>query len=102
MKHVPPVYPAVAQAARVEGTVIIQATISPAGKVADALVLRSDPLLDAAALDAVRQWEYTPTLLNGSAGRRRHDGDGQFPDCGESHGPADGHGAGSISTSFRG
>jgi protein TonB len=67
MKHVPPVYPAVAQAARVEGTVIIQATISPAGKVADALVLRSNPLLDAAALDAVRQWEFTPTLLNGSA-----------------------------------
>jgi protein TonB len=67
MKHVPPVYPAVAQAARVEGTVIIQATISPAGKVADALVLRSNPLLDAAALEAVRQWEFTPTLLNGSA-----------------------------------
>jgi protein TonB len=67
MKHVPPVYPAVAQAAHVEGTVIIQATISPTGKVADARVLRSNPLLDAAALDAVRQWEFTPTLLNGSA-----------------------------------
>jgi protein TonB len=67
VKHVPPVYPAVAQAARVEGTVIIQATISPTGKVADALVLRSNPLLDAAALEAVRQWEFTPTLLNGSA-----------------------------------
>jgi protein TonB len=35
------------------------------GKVADAKVLRSIPLLDQAALAAVRQWEYTPTLLNG-------------------------------------
>ena len=44
---------------------IIEATIGPDGKIADAHVVRSIPLLDAAALDAVRQWEYTPTLLNG-------------------------------------
>ena len=37
----------------------------PDGKVIDAKILRSIPLLDQAALDAVRQWEYTPTLLNG-------------------------------------
>ena len=60
-----PVYPAIAQAARVSGMVIIEATIGPTGKVQDARVLRSIPLLDAAALDAVRQWEFTPTLLNG-------------------------------------
>jgi periplasmic protein TonB len=59
------VYPAIAQAARVQGFVIIEATISAAGKVQDAKVLRSIPMLDQAALDAVRQWEYTPTLLNG-------------------------------------
>ena len=48
-----------------QGVVIIEATIGPTGKVQDARVLRSIPLLDAAALDAVRQWEFTPTLLNG-------------------------------------
>jgi protein TonB len=45
--------------------VIIEATIGPTGTVQDARILRSIPLLDAAALEAVRQWEYTPTLLNG-------------------------------------
>ena len=38
---------------------------SPTGMVQDAKVLRSIPLLDAAALDAVRQWQFTPTTLNG-------------------------------------
>jgi protein TonB len=60
-----PVYPAIAQSARVQGVVIIEAVIGPDGRVQDAKVLRSIPLLDAAALDAVRQWQYTPTLLNG-------------------------------------
>ena len=58
-------YPAIAQSAHVTGAVIIEATIGPDGKVIDAKVVRSIPLLDQAALDAVRQWEYTPTLLNG-------------------------------------
>ena len=40
-------------------------TIGPNGKVQDAKVLRSIPLLDQAALEAVKQWEFTPTLLNG-------------------------------------
>jgi protein TonB len=65
VKDVAPLYPAIAQAAQVQGVVIIEATIGPTGKVQDARVLRSIPLLDAAALDAVRRWEYTPTLLNG-------------------------------------
>jgi protein TonB len=65
IKDVPPVYPRIAQAARVQGVVIIEATIGPTGAVQDARILRSIPLLDAAALEAVRQWEYTPTLLNG-------------------------------------
>ena len=58
-------YPTVAQAARVQGVVILEAVIGPDGKVADVKVLRSVPLLDDAAISAVRQWEYTPTLLNG-------------------------------------
>jgi protein TonB len=65
VKDVRPVYPAIAQSARVQGVVIIEATIGPNGAVQDAKVLRSIPLLDAAALDAVRQWQFTPTLLNG-------------------------------------
>jgi len=65
IKNVAPVYPPIAQSARVQGVVIIEATIGPDGRVKDARVLRSIPLLDQAALDAVRQWEFTPTLLNG-------------------------------------
>jgi len=65
IKHVDPVYPAMAKSARVGGVVIVEATIGPDGKVIDAKVLRSIPLLDQAALDAVQQWEYTPVLLNG-------------------------------------
>jgi TonB family protein len=63
-KNVLPVYPAVAKSARVGGTVLVEATIGPDGKVADARVVKSVPLLDQAALDAVRQWRFTPTLLN--------------------------------------
>jgi periplasmic protein TonB len=62
-----PVYPAIAQSSRVSGLVIIEATIGPRGDVLDAAVLRGHPLLDAAALNAVRQWRFTPTLLNGKA-----------------------------------
>jgi protein TonB len=65
VKHVNPVYPPIAQSARVQGVVIIEATIGPDGAVKDARVLRSIPLLDASALEAVRQWQFTPTLLNG-------------------------------------
>ena len=65
IKDVKPVYPAIAKSARVAGVVTIEATIGPDGTVIDAKVVRSIPLLDQAALDAVRQWEYTPTLLNG-------------------------------------
>ena len=63
-RHVAPIFPAIAQSARVEGTVIIEATIDATGRVTNARVLRGHPLLDTAALDAVRQWEFMPTLLN--------------------------------------
>ena len=65
IKNVTPVYPAAAKSAKVAGVVIIEATIGADGKVIDAKVLRSVPMLDEAALDAVRQWEFKPTLLNG-------------------------------------
>ena len=60
-----PVYPAEALASKVSGLVIIQATIDGEGKVRGTRVLKSIPMLDAAAVEAVRQWEFTPTLLNG-------------------------------------
>lgn len=66
-KDVAPVYPAVAKSARVGGTVQVELTIDADGKVADARVVKSVPLLDQAALDAVKQWEYTPTRVKGVA-----------------------------------
>jgi protein TonB len=65
IKDVAPVYPAIAKPARVQGIVILECTIDPQGRVRDVKVLRGIPLLDQAALDAVKQWVYTPTLLNG-------------------------------------
>ena len=65
IRDVPAVYPEVARVAKIEGLVILEATIDERGVVTDARVLRSVPLLDAAALDALKQWRYTPTLLNG-------------------------------------
>jgi protein TonB len=65
LKNVPPAYPDIAKQARVQGVVILECTISPQGKVTDVRVLRGIPLLDAAAIEAVKQWVYSPTLLNG-------------------------------------
>ena len=65
MLHVPPVYPPEALAADVQGVVILDAVLGIDGSVADLKVLRSIPLLEQAAIDAVRQWRFTPTLLNG-------------------------------------
>ena len=65
IRSVQPVYPPLAREAKIQGVVIIEAIIGTDGKVRDARVLRSIPLLDHAALDAVLQWEYTPTRLNG-------------------------------------
>jgi protein TonB len=64
-RRVSPPYPPEAQAAGVQGIVIMEATIGVDGKVTDVRVLRSIPLLDQAAMDAVRQWEYAPTVVNG-------------------------------------
>ena len=65
LHDVRPVYPEDAKAAGIQGVVIIQATIDTAGNVHDARVLRSIPGLDEAALEAVRQWQFAPTDLNG-------------------------------------
>ena len=62
-----PVYPPDAIQARVQGVVILECTISPTGKVVQVKALRGIPLLTEAAIEAVKQWEYTPTELNGVA-----------------------------------
>jgi protein TonB len=62
---VKPIYPAFAQTARREGLVILEAVIGANGVVESVRVLRGVPMLDDAAVDAVRQWRFTPALLNG-------------------------------------
>jgi protein TonB len=62
---VAPVYPSIAQAARKQGVVILETVIDARGNVQSVHVLRSVPLLDDAAVAAVRQWRFTPALLNG-------------------------------------
>ena len=65
IKDVRPVYSQSAMVNRSRGTVVIEATVGVDGKVHDAVVIQSIPLLDQAALDAVRQWEFLPSRLNG-------------------------------------
>ena len=64
-RDVKPVYPDIARQARVQGIVILEAIIDPAGNVTNVRVLRSIPLLDRSAIQAVKQWKYQPTRLNG-------------------------------------
>lgn len=64
-RDVKPTYPADAQKDRLQGVVIIEALIGPAGSVANARILRSILALDEAALSAVSQWQFAPTLVNG-------------------------------------
>jgi len=65
LKDTQPIYPDIAKQARVQGVVILECTISPQGKVTDVKILRGIPLLNQSATKAVKQWVYTPTLLNG-------------------------------------
>lgn len=65
--NVHPVYPSAARAAGIEGVVILEATIDPTGEVSGIDVLQSVPELDQAAIAAVEQWRYEPTLVDGVA-----------------------------------
>jgi len=60
-----PVYPDLARSARVQGTVVLEAVLDRAGRVSQVRVVKSVPLLDPAAIAAVRQWQYTPSTLHG-------------------------------------
>jgi protein TonB len=60
-----PQYPAIARAARIQGTVVLQATISRTGLIQNLRVISGPPMLQQAAVDSVRSWRYKPYLLNG-------------------------------------
>jgi protein TonB len=60
-----PAYPPLARQARIQGTVVLHAIIDKQGKVAQLEVVSGHPLLVQSALDAVKQWRYKPTQLNG-------------------------------------
>ena len=63
--NVPPVYPALARSAHIQGVIVLDAVIDTDGTVTAVRVLRPLPILDEAAVEAVRQWKYTPALANG-------------------------------------
>jgi protein TonB len=65
IKEVVPVYPEIARQSHVEGVVILSVRTDESGKVVDAMVLRSIPLLDQAAIDTVKQWVYEPMIVDG-------------------------------------
>jgi protein TonB len=65
LKKTTPVYPPIAVAARVEGTVVLAAAISASGAIENLRVVSGHPMLQQAALDAVGNWRYRPFLLNG-------------------------------------
>lgn len=67
IKRVEPVYPDSARRAGIVGVVVVEASIGADGKVGDVKVVQSIPELDEAALAAVRQWEYAPTIIDGVA-----------------------------------
>jgi periplasmic protein TonB len=65
INRVQPVYPPLARQTRISGTVRLHAIIGKDGTIQQLEVMNGHPLLQQAALDAVRQWRYQPTLLNG-------------------------------------
>jgi TonB family protein len=65
VQRIEPVYPQLAKAARLDGTVQLAVTIASDGHVTHAEPVSGHPLLVAAAIEAVKQWQYQPTLLNG-------------------------------------
>ena len=65
IKRVQPVYPPLARQTRIQGTVRLHVIIAKDGTIKQLEIMSGHPLLQQAALDAVRQWRYQPTLLNG-------------------------------------
>ena len=66
LQEITPAYPPIAKAARVEGTVVLQAVISKTGTIENLRVVSGPAMLQQAAIDAVEQWIYRPYLLDGA------------------------------------
>ena len=69
IERVAPKYPPIALSAHIQGVVILEAVVDRQGRVEGVRVLRSIPLLDKAAIEAVQQWRYSPLFLNGKPER---------------------------------
>jgi protein TonB len=67
IQQVPPVYPQEAKDANIQGAVVLEVQINTEGVVENLTVVTGDPLLVKSAIDAVKQWTYRPTMLNGQA-----------------------------------
>lgn len=65
VQKVEPIYPEIAKKARVAGIVLLQIVVDESGRVSEVKVLSGHPMLVQAAVDAVKKWAYTPTVLNG-------------------------------------
>lgn len=65
IRRILPVYPKPAKISRIQGKVVMEAIISPQGAIEDLRVISGPPLLITAAMEAVKQWRYRPTFLNG-------------------------------------
>jgi len=65
IRQVMPMYPPIARTAHISGTVVLHAIIAKDGSIEELQYVTGPPLLMRAAMDAVRQWRYRPTLLNG-------------------------------------
>src|SRR5580693_2594041 len=65
VRQVTPLYPPIAKTAHISGTVILHAVIAKDGSIQELTYISGPPLLMKNAMDAVRQWRYSPTLLNG-------------------------------------
>ncbi len=61
----PPLYPPIAKAARIQGTVVLAATIGKDGTIQNLRAISGPPMLQSYALEAVRRWRYKPTVLDG-------------------------------------
>jgi protein TonB len=67
IKSIPPIYPSLAKTQHISGNVQIDALIDASGNVAELKIMSGPPLLQRAAMDAVRQWKYKPAQLDGQA-----------------------------------
>ena len=67
IRRVDPVYPPMAQAAHIQGTVLLEALISKDGTIENLRTISGHPMLVPAAISAVSQWRYKPYILNGEA-----------------------------------